>query len=142
MKYVLIAGALILIGFIVVLQFIPIGIEPLTEMYFENHTKLPAYIFFNKTYDFAFSVRNLEYRNMSYEYSVILEYNETRKEIDSGTFTIANNETRTINESFVLLERADRYRMNVTLVKDNNESIDLHFWMEPVKGPGITITPD
>ena len=57
-------------------------------------------------------------------------------------FTIGNNETMILNESFVLLKKADRYRMNVTVIKDTNETIDLHFWMEPVRGPGVTILPD
>ena len=70
MKYVLIAGLGILAVFLAVLYFIPLGIEPLTELYFENHTALPKNIFLDKNYDFSFTVNNLEYQDVEYNYIV------------------------------------------------------------------------
>ena len=144
MKYVFIAGLAILACFIIALQFIPIGIEPLTEMYFENHTKLPKYIFLNKEYNFSFTINNLEYRDMRYDYFVNLEFNNKTELVDYGFVELVDNRSITIDESFILKEISERYRMNVTIYKvdKENESIDLHFWMEPVQGPSITIEPD
>ena len=70
MKTVFIAGIVLLGIFLFVLAFIPLGIEPLTEVYFENHTALPAYLFLDKPYNYSFTVHNLEYQEMKYYYSV------------------------------------------------------------------------
>ena len=64
MKTVVIGGVAILAVFLLVLLFIPLGIEPLTEVYFENHTTLPAYLFLDKPYNFSFTIHNLEYQEM------------------------------------------------------------------------------
>jgi len=88
MKKVLIAGILIIIGFLVALSFIPLGIEPLTEVYFENHTELPKHLFLNQSYDFTFTVHNLEEQDMNYEY-IIESYDENgdfRTELSSKEF--------------------------------------------------------
>jgi|SRR3989344_2447361 len=153
MKYILIAFVIILAGFIIALQFIPIGIEPLTEMYFNNHTKLPAYMFLNKTYNFSFSVHNLEYIDMNYNYSVALGYNNKTYILDKNNIYLKNNETATIFEEFRINEHFERAVIDITLAKnlDNpmqkdlnliNKTIDIHFWIEEITGPKIIITPD
>ena len=69
MKYIIIAGVVILVAFLIVLSFIPLGIEPLTELYIENHTELPKNVYLNKTYNFSFTANNLEYQDVEYEYT-------------------------------------------------------------------------
>lgn len=138
MKYVLIAGIIILIGFIVALQFIPIGIEPLTEVYLENHTLLPSGALLNKTYNYTFTVHNLEYRNMTYTYDVYIEYtnkslNLSDYTIHSGGFTLTDNETISIKEYYYFNKTFNRAKIKTIVYKDNNESIDVHFWVNEVQ---------
>lgn len=162
MKYILIAGVVILALFLVVLSQIPLAIEPLTEMYFENHTKLPVYIFPNQSYNFSFTIRNLEYQKMRYYYDVsAFDENETLiSEIDSGEFILENNQSSTLFKDFILNRGFARAKVVVQLDKDISletpefkkklwwpdpnypMQIDIHFWVEEITGPKIIITPD
>ena len=153
MKYVLIAGGCIVLIFLIALSFIPIGIEPLTELYFENHTKLPYLLFLNKPYNFSFTVHNLEYMDMNYKYEIAAEYDNKTSIFDSGIFFLENNQSKQIYESFSMNERFDTAKVSVRLEKldENpmqkdpnlkNVPLDLHFWVEAITGPTITITPD
>lgn len=163
MKYILIAALAILIVFLAVLSQIPLGIEPLTELYFENHTKLPKHIFLNKSYNFSFTTHNLEYQDMKYEYviNVFNESNEILYELDRGELSLANNESATIYRSFNINKSFDRAKINIELKKIRigeepefrkkmwwpdpnleNITINIHFWVEEIKGPTITIIPD
>lgn len=162
MKTVFIAGIVILTIFLIVLSFIPLGIEPLTEVYFENHTTLPKYLFLEKQYNFSFTTHNLEYQKMKYTYD-ISAYNEEDDylyEMDSGEFILLDNETKTINQNFTFKEHFNRTKIVINIKKDlsleNPEfknklwwpdpnypmEIDIHFWIEEIRGPTITITPD
>lgn len=131
MKIVFAAGVLILVAFVVVLQFIPLGIEPLTEVYFENHTKLPVHIFPMQKYNFSFTVRNLEYQRMGYDYEIFVDgylTNEVR-------FELGDNESGTFFESFVLGRDFERARIEVFVKKDysleNPEFRDKLWWPDP-----------
>lgn len=158
MKYLLVAGIAIVIGFIIVLSFIPLGIEPLTEAYFENHTKLPVNIFLFKNYNFSFSVHNLEYQNMSYFYNITTDYDNKTFVIDSGNFSLEDNETKTIAGNFSINKHFERTEIKIEIYKLNNvisfknklwwpdpnyaKEIDLHFWVDEIVPVKITITPD
>ena len=161
MKYVFIAGGVILVAFLIVLQYIPLGIEPLTELYFENHTKLPKFLFLDRSYNFSFTVHNLEYQDVNYEYRVYIE-NVTGgliTDIDGGEFVLTNNESKTIWKSFSFAKRFDNAKVIVVINKnrlgepefkkklwweDPNEAdeIDIHFLVEEIRGPERIITPD
>ena len=121
MKWVLIGGIAILVIFLVVLSFIPLGIEPLTELYFENHTSLPANISVNETSNFSFTIHNLEYQKMRYNYdvSVFDENNTLLFKIDSGNAILENNETKTISEILNVKEHFGRIRIEVMINKDD-----------------------
>ena len=161
MKYILIAGIVILAVFLAVLSQIPLGIEPLTELYFENHTELPKHLFLNKEYSFSFTIHNLEYQDINYDYSIEVfdEKENFMFELDKGSFLLADNESWTINEDFNINEHFDRAKINIKLIKhhigepwfkkklwwpDPNypNEINIHFWVEEIKGPTITIIPD
>ena len=130
MKYVVIAGILIVLGFLVALHFIPIGKEPLSEVYFENHTQLPTIVFLNRTYNYTFSVHNLEYREMNYTYNITADYLGISSILDQGSFSLADNETRTISEYFNFGGSFQRAKIIVYVTKDTGEVIDIHFWVE------------
>jgi len=153
MKYIIIAGVVIVLGFLIALQFIPLGIEPLTEVYFENHTKLPNVIFLNKTYNFTFTVHNLEYMPMDYKYNIDAEFLGGNFNMDSGTFSLQNNESTQITENFQFHDHFEKakIRIEISRLKDNplqrdpnlkNQTIDIHFWIEEYVPTKIIITPD
>ena len=161
MKKVLIIGVVILIIFVVVLQFIPLGIEPLTELYFENHAQLRANIFSGVEYNFSFTIRNLEYQDMAYNYRIsAFKGDEFWYELDSGRVEVGDNESVTVFEDYVLSKGFGRARVQVDVDKDHlgivpdfkkklwwpdpnyPESIDIHFWVDEVVGPTITFVPD
>jgi hypothetical protein len=151
MKYILIAAAVIIAIFIVALQFIPIGIEPLTEVYFENHTQLPNVIFLNTPYDFSFTVHNLEYIPMNYSYNVTAEYLGNLIPVESGKFSLENNQTTTINESFEFSGKFQRAKIQIVISRDfentlqkdpnlKNQTIDIHFWVnEYIPTGGVVV---
>ena len=158
MKTIIIGGAIILTAFLIVLSYIPLGIEPLTELYFENHTELPKYLFLNKPYNFTFTVHNLEYQKMRYNYSIqAYDENETfLYSLDSGEFILENNETETKFEEFTMKSHFPRTKILISISKDLTletpefkeklwwpdpnypMEINIHFWMEEITGPTIT----
>jgi hypothetical protein len=162
MKTVFIAGIVILGIFLFVLSFIPLGIEPLTEVYFENHTKLPTYLFLNKPYNYSFTVHNLEYQEMRYYYTIDAydENNTSYYNMDKGEFVLLNNESKTINEQFAMNKHFNRTKIVINISKDLSletpdfkkklwwpdpnypMNIDVHFWVEEITGPSITIIKD
>lgn len=156
MKYVLIAGLGILAVFLFFLLQIPLGIEPLTELYFENHTQLPKNIFLNKDYNFSFTLNNLEYKEMNYKYEVNAEYNNKIEKIDDNFILLNNNESKTINEEFKINEHFERAKINIKITKldepikkkflweDENyaKEIEIHFWSDEIVPVTIKIIPD
>ena len=158
MKTIVIGAVIILTIFLVVLSYIPLGIEPLTELYFENHTELPKYLFLNKPYNFTFTIHNLEYQKMRYNYSIdAYDENETfLYNLDSGDFILENNETETIYKEFTKKEHFPRTKVLISISKDLSletpefkkklwwpdpnypMDISIHFWTEEITGPTIT----
>jgi len=161
MKYIIIAAAVILAVFLAVLSFIPLGIEPLTELYIENHTSLPVNVFLNKSYNFSFTAHNLEYQDVEYDYAVnAYDVNNTLLfEIDKGSFTLSNNETKTITETYFFDNEFKRAKIEVVINKnligepefkkmfwwpDPNYpyKVDVHFWVDEIVPTRIIIIPD
>ena len=160
MKYVLISAVVLLAVFLIVLSQIPLGIEPLTELYIENHTSLPINVFLGKMYNFSFTTHNLEYQDVEYNYTVkaydvdgTLMFN-----LSSGSFTLANNESKTITEYYTFSKPFNRSQIQVQITKnligepefkrklwwpDPNYpyEIDIHFWVDEVVQTQIIITP-
>jgi len=141
MKYVLIAAGVILVVFLAVLSQIPIGIEPLTELYFENHTELPKTLKIGEECRFAFTIHNLEYIDMNYTYEITAEYRNEKRVINTDNVFLADNESKMINEKFKLNEHFERAKINVKLIKltENpmqkdpnlkNITINIHFWVD------------
>ena len=132
MKYVIAISIVILTIFILILTTIPIGIEPLTEVYFENHTKLPANLFLNRSYNFSFSVHNLEYKEMKYDYTIHAEYGNFSKLLSTNSFILADNQTSTFFHNFSFQEQFERAKIKVVVIKENQETIDIHFWVDQI----------
>jgi hypothetical protein len=152
MKYVFAAGIIILVVFLAVLSQIPLGIEPLTELYFEDHVNLPKDVSLNTIYNFAFTTNNLEYQDMRYYYNVsVFDVNGSfMKVVAFGDFVIGHNESRTVEEGFLFAESFERAKVKVLIKKDHMnitpefktklwwpdpnypEEIDVHFWVDEI----------
>lgn len=160
MRYVIIVFLGILAIFLIVLMETPIGIEPLTEVYFEAHEKLPKHIFLKKPYEFSFTINNLEHQDVEYSY-VVEAYNvngELIKEINRGTVTLSHEEKETISQELMIEEKFEKARISVKVTKEyigepefkrklwwegnQVKKINIHFWVEEIVGTTITITED
>ena len=150
MKTIVIAGIVILAVFLIVLAFIPLGIEPLTEVYFENHTALPSSVELNQLYNFSYTIHNLEYQKVRYVYNVKMydEQGNFLEDMSGGEVTLSNNESSTIENAFSLPQDFNRTKIQVNVTKDLSledpkfkhklwwpdpnypMSIDIHFWIE------------
>ena len=162
MKKVLITGALIIIAFILILQWIPLGIEPLTELYFENHTALRANSFPEEEYNFSFTIHNLEYQTMAYNYNISAFNTEDNLilELDSGRISLTDNQSTTLQGNYNLSKGFDRAKVLVTIEKDHlgiipdfknklwwpdpnyPNQIEIHFWTDEIKPIQIIHIPD
>ena len=156
MKVIVISAIVILGVFLAVLSQIPLGIEPLTELYFENHTELPKHIFLDKDYGFIFTMRNLEYRDMDYEYTI----SAGDEILGTGVVPLKHEEQESVSHTFAFGEHFEKSKISIEITKvptgeepkfksklwwpDPNypEKIDIHFWVEEIVGPTITIVPD
>jgi hypothetical protein len=125
MKVVIIGAVIILAVFLVVLSFIPIGVEPLTELYFNNHTSLPTELKPNETVGFSFTINNLEYKLMSYDYIISAEYNNKSVQLGESAVSLANNQSTAIPIAFSINENFTRAKIVVTI--KYNQTI--HFWV-------------
>ena len=160
MKYVAIAAAVILALFLIVLSQIPLGLEPLTEVYLENHTDLIKNAYLHKLYNFSFTTHNLEYQDVEYNYTVnAYDVNGTFMfNFDKGNFTLTNNETKTILVPYIFSQHFNRSQIQVEITKnligepefkrkfwwpDPNYpyNIDVHFWVDEYVPTQIIITP-
>lgn len=161
MKYIFVSGILILTGFLVALSYIPLGIEPLTEVYIENHEQLPKNLFLKKDYGFYFTINNLEYQDVEYEYVVeaLNERGEVISGIGEGKVTLSHEESETICQEYSFKEEFKRAKIQVTVKKtfigepefkkklwweDPNyiNEIKVHFWVEEIVQTKIIITED
>jgi hypothetical protein len=150
MKWVLIVGIAILAIFLIVLSFIPLGIEPLTELYFENHTALPSNISLNSPQSFSFTIHNVEYQKMGYNYTVIAydQNNNLLFSLNSSNIVLENNQSKTISEKLIANNHFGRMQVVVEINKDDlgivpdfkkklwwpdpnyPTKIDIHFWVD------------
>jgi len=155
------SGLLILAGFLVTLSYVPLGIEPMTEVYFEDHSSLPKYIFLNKDYNFSFVIVNLEHQDVEYDYiiEVFNEKGELVSELDKGEVTLSHNQSLLTAEDFSMNESFGRAKIQVTVIKKRvgepefkkgfwwedpnySEEVRIHFWVEEIVPTTITITDD
>jgi hypothetical protein len=162
MKYIFISAIVIIAVFLAVLSQIPLAIEPLSELYFENHTQFRENIFPDREYNFSFTIHNLEYQKMRYEYFIgAFDVNNSLiMEIDEGEVLLEDNESVTIFQEYSLPKDFLRAKVLITITKDHlnitpefkkklwwpdpnypNE-IEIHFWVDEVVPTRIIRIPD
>ena len=104
--------------------------EPLTELYFEDHTKLPKAIVSEKEYQFGFVVHNLEYKDFIYDYSVIAEASKSATILAKGSFSLKHDEYKTVSEKFSISDEDLKTKIIVNL---DNKKQGIHFWVNSPK---------
>ncbi|MEX0616717.1 MAG: hypothetical protein WD231_02790 [Candidatus Woykebacteria bacterium] len=104
--------------------------ETFTELYFENHTKLPHKFDPITKQSFSFTIHNLEYKDMTYSYEVYLLASVSAQTIDKGTIKLSQNGNKTINENVVLNSNIGRAKVVVNLTNKNQQ---INFWIGEIK---------
>ncbi len=150
MKAIIISAVIIITIFLITLSYIPIGIEPLTEVYFENHTQLPSNINLNTSYNYAFTINNLEHQKMRYIYNItaIDENNTIIKQLNTNELILEHNKSQTIQQSILFNQEIPRTKIKIEVTKDLSletpefknklwwpdpnypTKIDIHFWIQ------------
>ncbi|MBR9705433.1 hypothetical protein GOV14_00195 [Candidatus Pacearchaeota archaeon] len=157
MKYVIIFAMIIVAIFLVILVQIPKGIEPLTEVYFEEHSELPKHIFANQTYNFSFTIKNQEYDDIDYVYNITVADASKGYDLEKGQIMLKDKQSKTFFQEFKFERGFERARITVNIKKQNKPKIDsmfwwpdpnyptevnIHFWVEEITGPVIIIEGD
>jgi hypothetical protein len=100
--------------------------ETFTELYFEDHTNLPHDIEINAGNQFAFTVHNLEGKDMTYDYVVYVQTIDRKETMARNSFTLKNGASISIQENYTLRKKV-HLEVIVELI-NKNQSID--FWMD------------
>lgn len=100
--------------------------ETFTELYFENPNSLPAQIEPGKKYSFAFTIHNLENKDMAYPYIVYAVSGNQKIIFDQNTVNIKKDGYKTISE--IVGPLTDARTDIVTELTDKNQAID--YWLE------------
>jgi hypothetical protein len=120
--------------------------ERLTELYYENHTKLPIAYTPDAAQSFAFTVHNLEYATTDYMYQVTQssEDGTQTKELANGSFTLAQNLYHTQQITIAPVDLGPRSKVETVIAhqkpsqvaadKNGNrqtalESESIHYWV-------------
>ena len=101
--------------------------ETFTELYFEDHLKLPSKIVVGQSEDFKFTIHNLEYKDMKYAIEMYILADGKRENLDKQTVAIKSNGYKTILESYTILEPVKRAEVVINLI-DKKQQID--FWVD------------
>jgi hypothetical protein len=105
--------------------------ERLTELYFEDHTTLPATYTPTRPVGFRFTVHNLEYRRMQYGYQVLQQSEDGRRIqlLEQNDFTLGNDKYHTVYVHHTLADLGQRAKVIIKLT--SGESIS--FWVKLAK---------
>lgn len=95
--------------------------ENYTELYFENHQKLPAVVVPSHVYSFSFTIHNLENKDMNYSYEVYSQVGDNKFPINTGTIQLKNDEYRTVTNSFVLSHSFNKAEVVVNLINKDQQ---------------------
>jgi hypothetical protein len=107
--------------------------ENFTELYFEDYSSLPRDVSLNETYSFSFVVRNLENKDMNYEYKIVKAIFRNKSEdvtsLKKKTFKLQDKESRTFNETITIKEKFDKAKISIHLFYDDDKKEEIYFWI-------------
>lgn len=96
-------------------KLIPIP-EHFTELYFTSYPRVPQDLAPGKKVAFQFTLHNVEGATVVYPYTVSFRYTSGQsKIIRTGTVTLADNETKTISDSYTFVVNGERGAVVVEL---------------------------
>lgn len=114
--------------------------DQLTELYFEDHQKLPTTYHVGNSETVKFTTHNLEQQQVSYGYKLYAasEDGTARVELGSGSFTIDHNQQHTVSVAPAIPDLGQRVRVSIELhingvksptgnITDHTQS--LHYWV-------------
>lgn len=101
--------------------------EAFTELYFENHTKLPHSVTSSTPATFTFTIHNLENRDMKYHYTTYADLGNEKIVIDEGMVTLKHNAYKSLTERFTTDHLFGRMKIIVALT---NKQQQINFWVE------------
>src|SRR5258708_1228484 len=100
--------------------------ERFTELYFENHQKLPMKIDSQKQYSFSFTIHNLEYKDMIYPYNVSIVTDDKKIVLQQNTLSLHKNQKQKISVIFATSSALPKSEIIVSL-PSKGQYID--FWV-------------
>jgi len=100
--------------------------ERFTELYFENHLKLPSVVKEREKYKYAFTIHNLEHETKEYPYEIYIETDGKKEYLEENSVTLTHEDSVTLEKAFVVTT-ATRSALVVNLINKNQE---IRFWME------------
>lgn len=101
--------------------------EPFTELYFEDHQKLPLLLEEDQVASASFTIVNRENRQTPYLYEVVKSAtNEAARVISSGSATLENDEKRTVRFLYTAATEEAKTRIQVRLRGMDQQ---IHFWI-------------
>lgn len=91
--------------------------ERLTELYFTDHAKLPTTYTPGETQTVSFSIHNLEYRTVQYNYRITQTDGDGNNgiELANGSVTLDQNQTTNESAAVILTDFGPKSRLNVVL---------------------------
>jgi hypothetical protein len=88
---------------------------PFTELYFTDHTNLPAFLSTSYTNAFAFTIGNHEGKALSYPYVVTAKSDNGVATLATGTVKVGSGRSVRVQVSFLAPEPATQYVITVQL---------------------------
>lgn len=109
--------------------------ERLTELYFDDHTHLPATYEPGLPQRFSFTVHNLEYQSITYHYQVLqsTEDGSRQTELTAGEFTLQQDQFKRQPLQITLQDNGIRSKISVKLsfvskTSQPKEVQVIHYW--------------
>lgn len=101
--------------------------ERFTELYVENHLRLPKTYVPGGNNSFSFTVHNLEHESMIYRYKVEAISTQSARIIDTGSFELPHDGFKSISEKIASQDAQIRTKINISL---ENKDQSIHFWVD------------
>ncbi len=101
--------------------------ERFTELYLENHLRLPKTYVRGGNNSFTFTVHNLEHKPMKYDYVVEAVSTESARFITKGSFELEHDAYKSVKARIASSEAAQRTKINISL---ENKDQSIHFWVD------------
>lgn len=97
---------------------------PFTELYFSNHNELPMNIRLTQSYEFNFTIHNMEHTSRGYHYTAYIGYNNKDIKIMESDVWLSHNQSITIPVAFKIDEPFEEAELSINL---NDKKIN--FWV-------------